>query len=474
MRTDMVHDQLNNVNGRIIEAYEKNVDVYQYLQFLERFYDNTMFDEMRVSVYNHDGVPLYNLGELIPEDINEKNYVSDNSRVGKTGKARLDDQNSESLFYLSEVQSNDGMIKVLTAMPLTMSISNAISYNSDIWFIIAVLLIVITGVIYMSTRFLSRNIVIMRDFARLASKGEVIDSNYDFPHDELGDISREIVSLYTDKAKALARSEREHAVALNAVNEKSRIKRELTNNINHELKTPIGVIRGYVDTILSDPDMDAGMRTHFLNRTRENIERLCSLMEDVSTITRLEEGSGTIPLGPVNLHDIIFNIDSDMEAAQMAPGMTFDYNVPVDCCVQANEGLLHGVMLNLIKNASVHSQGTEISFRIISESSKFYTFAFYDNGRGVPEESIPHLFERFYRVDTGRSRKVGGTGLGLPIVKSTIVSMGGTVSVHNRSTGGLEFVFTLVKWNPRMLKDEQKIVTPVDFESRSDERSRQG
>ena len=83
---------------------------------------------------------------------------------------------------------------------------------------------------------------------------------------------------------------------------------------------------------------------------------------------------------------------------------------------------------------------------MIAESERYYTFSFYDNGTGVGEEHIPRLFDRFYRVDTGRSRKVGGTGLGLPIVKSTVEALGGTITVRNRSTGGLEFFFTLEKW----------------------------
>lgn len=459
LRTDMVHDQLNTINGRILDAYEKNVDIHQYLQFLERFYDNSMFDELRLSVYSHDGRPLYNLGELIPLDVKQEDYVSDESREGETGKTKLGQVDDSPMFYVSEVQSNDGLITVITAMPLTLTIADAVAINTDIWFLLAGLLAVSTVIIFYSTRFLSRNILMMRNFARQASKGESIDVNYDFPHDELGDISREIVSLYSDKAKALARSQHEHQVALNAVNEKSRIKREMTNNINHELKTPIGVIRGYVDTILSDPGMDRGMMTHFLERTRSNVERLCSLMDDVSTITRLDEATSSIPLGEVDFHDMVFGIDSDFDPSQIAPGMTFEYKVPLGCRVQANENLLQGLVMNLIRNAGMHSHGKKIRLEIISESAHFYTFAFYDDGRGVPEESIPHLFDRFYRVDSGRSRKVGGTGLGLPIVKSAIVSMGGTVSVHNRSEGGLEFVFTLVKWSARDM-DKKRTHTP--------------
>ena len=86
-----------------------------------------------------------------------------------------------------------------------------------------------------------------------------------------------------------------------------------------------------------------------------------------------------------------------------------------------------------------------MGIRLVAESGKYYTFAFWDNGTGVDPTHLPHLFDRFYRVDSGRSRKTGGTGLGLPIVKNIIESLGGSMSVSNRAGGGLQFMFTLKK-----------------------------
>ncbi|MDE5978831.1 MAG: HAMP domain-containing histidine kinase, partial [Muribaculaceae bacterium] len=119
------------------------------------------------------------------------------------------------------------------------------------------------------------------------------------------------------------------------------------------------------------------------------------------------------------------------------------YNIPLDCHVYGNGELLIGMISNLAKNAVAYSQGTETGVALIGRNENFYTFSFYDNGVGVGEEHLGHLFDRFYRIDTGRSRKVGGTGLGLPIVKSAVNTMGGSITVRNRRGGGLEFIFTL-------------------------------
>ena len=113
--------------------------------------------------------------------------------------------------------------------------------------------------------------------------------------------------------------------------------------------------------------------------------------------------------------------------------------------IEGNASLLSNMLMNLAKNAAAYSKGTECGVRLDGEDNNFYRFVFFDNGIGVGEEHIPHLFERFYRIDSGRSRKTGGTGLGLPIVQNTILAHGGTIEVRNGKNGGLEFVYTLPK-----------------------------
>ena len=125
--------------------------------------------------------------------------------------------------------------------------------------------------------------------------------------------------------------------------------------------------------------------------------------------------------------------------------MEFTYNIPADCWVQANYNLVMNAMMNLVRNAAAYSKGTRISLNLIDHSEVDYTFSFADNGKGVAEEHLPHLFERFYRVDEGRARKSGGTGLGLPIVQITFNTLGGSISVRNAKPHGLEFIFTLPK-----------------------------
>ena len=235
-------------------------------------------------------------------------------------------------------------------------------------------------------------------------------------------------------------------MAIHAIEEKVRVTRQMTNNINHEIKTPVGIVRGYLETILADPDMDTATRTRFLERMLSNVERLSGLLNDVSIMTRLENGGDKIAVNKVDMYDLVYQIEYDMPANNLAGEMEFSFDIPLECYVAGNYGLINGMICGLIRNAAMYSGGTKIGLRLISESERFYMFAFYDNGNGVAEEHLPHLFERFYRVDTGRSRKQGGTGLGLPIVKSTVVTHGGTISVHNRSTGGLEFIFSLPKW----------------------------
>lgn len=268
-------------------------------------------------------------------------------------------------------------------------IASTLQTDGEFWGIVAILFVVVSVIAYYSTGILTRNVNTLTEFANRAIRvrdpenGEKVTfDDLKFPDDELGDVSRKLVQLYTEKVDALAKSEREHKIAIHAVEEKSRIKRQLTNNINHELKTPIGVIRGYIDTILSSDDMDEATRTHFLLRAQKNVDRLCSLLNDVSTMTRLEEGSGNIPVTDVNMHDLVYTIANDLAVSNLVGNLEFKYDVPLDCVVKGNASLLSSMISNLIKNAGLHSHGTEVVFKTVSETDKYYSFVLYDNGTG--------------------------------------------------------------------------------------------
>lgn len=447
-RAETFSSELSLIDNRILDAYERDVNLRTFLSFIQQYFRGSVYEDVRISVYTGDGTLYYSLGIPIPFDLGEveRHRVPHSGHEDSDQERLVGREEGEGLYFYSSTASDDGRVVIRTAMPYSEDVHDAIAIDSTVWIVILLCLLATLVVTYFSTRVLSRNIMLLRDFATRAATGGRFTGMDKFPRNELGDISREIITLYRERGTALEVIKKERKVAIHAIEEKARVTRQMSNNINHEIKTPVGIIRGYLESILSDPDMDDATRRRFLERTLQNVERLVALLNDVSTMTRLENGADMIATDRVDMHDLVYQIANDLEVNGLAGTMKFFYEIPMDTCVKGNYSLLQGMVCGLIRNSAIHSGGTEIHLNLISESERFYVFSFYDDGQGVSDEHIPHLFERFYRVDTGRSRKMGGTGLGLPIVKSTIVSMGGTVSVHNRSTRGLEFIFTLPKW----------------------------
>ncbi|MDE5912189.1 MAG: hypothetical protein K2G81_00920 [Muribaculaceae bacterium] len=446
-KLERIEWQLSNINRSIIGAYDGGEsDISDFVLFIDRFFTNSLYDDIHIAVYNSYGRLIAQNGpqnvDLFPHT---SHLTHDEIESAKLRPSPIDP--NEMLFY-SAMRSSDNQICVHTSMPYTVAIAKIVDYNPLIWLFVTVLGIIATVISYLSTLHLSRSVYLLRDFAHRAASGEplpdkIIDGN--FPHDELGEVSQQIVNIYRAKDKALARSEHEHLVAQRAIEEKARIKRQMTNNINHELKTPVGIIKGYLDTIISDPDIPPSLRDSFLKKAQAHTDRLSDLLKDVSTLTRLDEGSNQVEISDFDFHDLVFSLASDLEVSKMAGAMEFTYNIPADCWVQANYSLVMNAMLNLVRNAAAYSKGSRISLNLIDRSEVDYTFSFADNGNGVAEEHLPHLFERFYRVDEGRARKSGGTGLGLPIVQITFNTLGGSISVRNARPHGLEFIFTLPK-----------------------------
>lgn len=228
--------------------------------------------------------------------------------------------------------------------------------------------------------------------------------------------------------------------------ERARLKRQLTQNVAHELKTPVSSIQGYLETIISNPNISQENLRTFLERSYAQSNRLTLLLRDISVLTRMDEAPEMVEKETVNLSRIVENILNEVALGLEEKQIRVVNLLPQDLIITGSSSLLYSIFRNLTDNAIAYAGiGIQITINCFREDEKFYYFSFADTGVGVPEEHLNRLFERFYRVDKGRSRKLGGTGLGLAIVKNAVLFHGGTIFAKNAPTGGLEFVFTLQK-----------------------------
>ena len=229
--------------------------------------------------------------------------------------------------------------------------------------------------------------------------------------------------------------------------EKQRLlKQQLTSNIAHELKTPLSSIKGYLETVLNNPHIPSEKKTYFLEKAFAQSQRLNDLLNDISLLNNIEDAGGLFEFKHLMLKPVILDAIENLKIRLTERNMDYSVDVDKEVVVNGNESLLFSVFQNLVENSINYAgKNTKITIRKYLEDSKFYYFQYTDTGVGIPEEHLPRIFERFYRVDYGRSRETGGTGLGLSIVKNAIMLHKGEISVKNRHEGGLEFLFSLAK-----------------------------
>ena len=230
-----------------------------------------------------------------------------------------------------------------------------------------------------------------------------------------------------------------------AEQEKNRLKRQLTNNINHELKTPVAAIQVCLETLLSGISLNEEKRQELIGRCYTHNERLRHLLNDVSLITRMEDGSALIGKEPIIINEIINEVAEELNIMPEEELLMLHTDFEEEVVVDGNPSLIGSIFRNLTENAIAYSEGKNIYISLLENNERMCRIRFEDDGKGVDTEQLPHLFERFYRIDKGRSRKKGGTGLGLAIVKHAVQFHGGNITVTNRPGGGLKFDFSLKK-----------------------------
>ena len=438
-KSDYLSLQLQLYNQHLLEAVEQDGEPYEaYIETHQKPFDN-----LRISIITLSGKVVYD--NMLPVDSldnhRKRPEVADALKKG-SGYHIGRQSTSDGLEYFYSATRGKELI-ARTAIPYSASLRELLQADWTFLGVMISISLAMSILAYFITRRLGKNMERLNRFAAKAEKGEAFDEEEPFPNDELGSISNHIVQLYGQWQQTIKDRDLAHEAALREEKEKIRIKRQLSNNINHELKTPVASIGVCLETLLSGINLSEEKRQELIGRCYTNNERLRKLLEEVSLITRMEDGSQLIGKEPIVINNIIHEIAEELEIMPAEERFFLHTNFEEQVIIEGNLSLIASIFRNLTENAIAYSNGKNIYISLIENNKKWCKIRFEDDGCGVEEKQLSRLFERFYRVDKGRSRQMGGTGLGLAIVKHAVQFHGGNIAVTNRPNGGLRFEFTL-------------------------------
>lgn len=541
---EKLNNVLSNYNYQLFSRTREAADIDKSVR---KFIEEIPQKDLRVTIIDPNGKVLFDNSGT--EEFNNHNDRSEvrKARMYNEGFAiRTSGSTGRRYFYSA---SNIGSYIYRSALPYDPSVQRALTTDKDFIYFMVLMTLIFFFILSRFTFSIGRTIAKLRDFALNIEKDRIPETDYIFPNDELGDISKNIVTLYhrQQKAKDELSMEREklikhfqyakegfamftaegkeilsnilfiqflnvisdsqirqaedvldirelesikafltknipntnrkrkvlrdsatidkngkiyliecilfldnsYEIAINDISrqeEESRMKRQLTQNVAHELKTPVSSIQGYLETIISNPELSADKRQFFLERCYSQSTRLTGLLRDISVLNRLDEASEMFDLSDISIPKLISEIQKECSKEMEEKHITSDIILPGNPAIHGNYSLLYSIFRNLYDNAIAYAgKGSKITVNCYKEDPKFYYFSFADNGVGIPHEHINRIFERFYRVDKGRSRKVGGTGLGLSIVKNGVNFHKGQISAKSSLGNGVTFFFTLKK-----------------------------
>ena len=225
-------------------------------------------------------------------------------------------------------------------------------------------------------------------------------------------------------------------------------RKEFLGNVSHELKTPLFTVQGYLSTLIEGGMDDKNIRDKYLERAEKGVERLIYIVKDLDMITKLEVGDLSLNLEVFDIVELVKNVFDllEMKAAKKKITLTFDIDYKDPILVHADKERIQQVLTNLIVNSIKYGRTkgtTEVSIENLIKNKVIVRVT--DNGEGISKANIPRLFERFFRVDKSGSRKEGGSGLGLSIVKHIIEAHDEKIYVESELGVGSEFSFTLEK-----------------------------
>ena len=310
--------------------------------------------------------------------------------------------------------------------------------DNTYFILIAILLIALIATFVYVLRRLSKPLRTYSELVGAIKEDGSRLSQIEFENDELGDVGREIASTFSQLEKA------------------KKYKQQISHNIAHELKTPLTGVRAYLETILNSEDMDPEQMRKFVEKAHSQAVRLTDLVDEVSTLNKLDESSelakadeSLYRIEEVNIKGCLDDILEEIGYKLEQNNITFSPRVSSRLKINGSYNLIYSLFKNLIDNSIEHGgKGIEISLvagieQVSGEGGYKINFTYTDTGKGVPAEALDRIFERFYRVEEGRTRKTGGSGLGLAIVKNAVAFHKGTITASSREGGGIIFKFSL-------------------------------
>ena len=441
-KIDILHSRLQMYNYEMVQTVGK--DSMSSSRLFRDYVLHHQMEGLRVSVIDKEGRVIFDSYDTDVEALGNHLQRTEIQQALQEGSGydikRMSQSTHETYFYSA---TRFGDVIVRAAVPYSAELTRSLQADNTYIYYSGVLTLLLGIVLYYITHRISRHIGYLREFAMKAEEGEELDHELErrLPDDELGDISHTIIMLYWK----LRHSEEE----------KVRIKRQLTQNAAHELKTPAASIHGYLESILDNRDMPEDKKKHFLERCYAQSERMNKLLLDMSALTKLDEiddnrSEAQKDYRPVDVLQIIQSVLDDTALQLQEKGIAPSLQLPQHVEVLGDQSLIYSIFRNLIDNAIAYATGASLlkitCTEVEKEGRHFYEFLVSDNGSGVEAQHLTHLFERFYRVDKGRSRKLGGTGLGLAIVKNAVAAYGGQATALSTPGGGLTIRFTLARF----------------------------
>jgi len=387
---------------------------------------NILPAEMRITILDTSTRVLF-------DNISGRDRITGDHSIRPEIRDAMDKGSGSAMRYSSTLESD--YLYFAKRYP-TLYIRTALEYENSVlpvikidrqyqMFILIVLISSIAILLYM-TRKISKPFSALKEFVDKVEHKESDYGDIAFPKGELGEVGEKIIH------------------AFHQLENTKRYKQELTHNIAHELKTPVTGIRGYIETILQQEDLAPEQRKAFLEKAYAQAMRLSSIVNDISILNKIEEAEYKFDFEPVNISQCIADIESDLALKIEERQISFIATVNKELFIEGNYLLIYYLFKNLIEN-SIEYAGNNITIYIGLDKvvNDIAHFTYYDTGIGVPDKHLERIFERFYRIDEGRSRKSGGSGLGLSIVRNSVNLHKGAISVKNRESGGLQFDFSL-------------------------------